>query len=115
MARLAEWREKVAECRSSGMSVIQWCQGQGVTAKTYYRWEREVLAEAGQTLVVQKRQESPAFVAVQAMEEERHPSGGESTGMVAARLHTAAGELDVYAGADQATLEAIIGALKDAE
>lgn len=88
MARLAEWREKTAACRRSGKPVIRWCQEQRVSAKTYHRWEREVLAEAGQVLAVQECRESPAFVEVRAaIGVERAPGGGEGTGMVAARLH----------------------------
>ena len=41
--KLREWRVSVAECRSSGMSVRQWCQEQKVHPTTYYKWEREVL------------------------------------------------------------------------
>ena len=111
MARLAEWKEKVTACRSSGKPVTRWRQEQEV--KTYYRWEREALAEAGRALAVQECVESPAFVEVRAATGvERTPGGGEGTGKAAARLHTAAGELDVYSGGDRATLEAIIGALK---
>ena len=66
MARLAEWREKTAACRRSGKPVIRWCQEQRVSAKTYHRWEREVLAEAGQVLAVQECREIPAFVEVRA-------------------------------------------------
>ena len=35
-ARLEEWKERVAACRSSGMSVRGWCQEQGIAYKTYY-------------------------------------------------------------------------------
>ena len=41
--KLREWQASVAECRSSGLSVRQWCQGQNVHPTTYYKWEREVL------------------------------------------------------------------------
>ena len=69
-------------------ALIRWCQEQRVSAKTYHRWEQEVLAEAGQVLAVQECRESPAFVEVRAaIGVERAPGGGEGTGMVAARLH----------------------------
>ena len=35
-AMLQEWSTKIAECRSSGMSVKDWCAEQGITIKTYY-------------------------------------------------------------------------------
>lgn len=44
-AKLLEWKERVAACRSSGLSVKQWCQGNACSPKTYYHWEREVLGK----------------------------------------------------------------------
>ncbi len=41
-AKLAEWEERVKECRSSGQNVKEWCEEQGIGYQTYYRWEREV-------------------------------------------------------------------------
>ncbi len=106
-ALLGEWRERITACRGSGLAVSQWCREEGIALKTYYRWEREVLDLAGEQLAVSSGR--PAFVEVRA-------GGMRGLGRQAvARLHTAAGELEVYSGADQGTLRAIIGALKDAE
>ena len=35
-AQLREWREKVMECRSSGISVKKWCEERGIDRKTYW-------------------------------------------------------------------------------
>ncbi len=110
-ALLGEWRERIMACRGSGLAVSRWCREEGIAPKTYYRWEREVLALAGEQLAVSSGR--PAFVEVRAA-----PGAGEMRGLgrqAVARLHTASGELEVYSGADQGTLRAIIGALKDAE
>lgn len=40
--KLAQWRRQIADCRSSGMQVRQWCQGHGISPSTYYRWQRQV-------------------------------------------------------------------------
>ena len=45
-ALLREWREKIAECRTSGKSIRGWCAEQGIGEKRYYYWEKQVLAEA---------------------------------------------------------------------
>ncbi len=112
-ALLEEWRERITVCRSSGQTVSRWCREEGIAPKTYYRWEREVLNLAGEQLAVRSGSESPAFVEVRAAAE---TGGMRGLGRQAvARLHMAAGELEVYSGADQGTLRAIIGALKDAE
>lgn len=46
-ARLQEWAAAIEDCRSSGLSVRQWCRQRGTTPTTYYRWERELLSIAG--------------------------------------------------------------------
>ena len=49
-ARMQEWSARVAECRSSGMSVRAWCKEQGIAIQTYYRWEKRFVTEATQQL-----------------------------------------------------------------
>jgi len=46
MARLSEWKERIVECRNSGHTVQAWCEQNGINPKTYYRWERLLMAEA---------------------------------------------------------------------
>ena len=38
------WKQRIIECRSSGMSVREWCKEHGLDFTTYYRWERKILA-----------------------------------------------------------------------
>ena len=47
-AKLQEWSEKVAECRSSGIGVKAWCAEQGIALKTYYNWEKQIVKAATQ-------------------------------------------------------------------
>ena len=49
-ARLQEWAVAIQDCRSSGLSVRQWCRQRGTTPTTYYRWERELLSISGSTM-----------------------------------------------------------------
>ena len=51
-ALLQEWSSKIAECRSSGMSVRAWCAEQGIPIKTYYYWEKRFVTEATQQLIL---------------------------------------------------------------
>ena len=110
-APLREWREKVMECRNSGMNVKKWGEERRIDRKTYYRWEREILAKASQELAVREQMDTPVFIEVR--EGPRFERIREGT--VAARLYTALGKLDIYAGADRETLRAVVEALKDAE
>ena len=45
-ALMQEWTARIAECRSSGMTVKAWCEAQGISIKTYYNWEKQVVAKA---------------------------------------------------------------------
>ena len=49
-ARMQEWSARIAECRSSGMSVRAWCKEQGIAVQTYYHWEKRFVTEATQQL-----------------------------------------------------------------
>ena len=51
-AMLQEWSTKIAECRSSGMTVKAWCAQQGIASKTYYYWEKRFVTEATQQLSI---------------------------------------------------------------
>ena len=41
-AKLSIWRERVRECRNSGLRVYEWCKQNGLNDKTYYKWQREI-------------------------------------------------------------------------
>ena len=46
MARLSEWKERIVDCRNSGQAVQVWCGQNRINPKTYYQWERLLMAEA---------------------------------------------------------------------
>ena len=102
--RVAEWRERVRECRSSGMSVKAWCAEQGIKTARYYRWEREVLEKAGGSPAKRENPErKPKFV-------ELPESGGGGKGRVVAEMETEKGVIRVYEGADAEVIRALCGA-----
>jgi len=37
-----EWVERIADCRSSGLSVRKWCEINGVSHHTYYKWQQRL-------------------------------------------------------------------------
>ena len=57
-AKLLEWKDRVADRRSSGMSVKEWCEENGCSPKTYYRWEQEILGKVRQ---IAKAQSQPVL------------------------------------------------------
>ncbi len=38
----AEWAARIRSCRSSGLSVRQWCSDHNISPQTYYRWQRRL-------------------------------------------------------------------------
>ena len=45
---MAHWSKQVEACRSSGLTVAQWCSENNVAVSTYYSWQRKLF----QNLVV---------------------------------------------------------------
>lgn len=112
-ARILEWKEKVAECRSSGKTIRKWCEEHGIAYKTYNRWEKEVLSKAAEQLSVSKESAVSGFVELPMCKESRNRAVAGQT--AAARLHTAMGELEILAGADRETLQTLLWVLRHAE
>lgn len=44
-AKLAEWKERILECRSQGIPVAVWCAQNGYHKTTYYKWEHEIFGQ----------------------------------------------------------------------
>ena len=97
--RLAEWSRRVEACRSSGLPVGQWCRENGIAVSTYFSWQRKVF----QTL---KEVREVTFAAVPVME---HPQPCEQ---IVAVIEVSGVRIQVYAGADEGTLQAILQAVK---
>ena len=108
-ARLRGWRERVQECRGSGLSVKEWCAGHGVNTATYYRWERKVLGRTKDTSVtVEKNQrtgEEARFVELPCAARNRKPEHGEKR--IVAEVETAKWTLRFYEGADVEMIRAL--------
>ena len=91
-----EWGRRVEACRSSGQRVSEWCEGHGIPVSTYYNWQRKVF---------------------QAMSQENEVCFAEVPGRpinadIAANIQCGELQVDIHAGADAETIQAIILALK---
>ena len=38
-----QWKQRIVECRNSGVPVKEWCREQGISYSTYYRHEQALL------------------------------------------------------------------------
>ena len=97
--RLAEWSRRVEACRNSGLSVGQWCQENGIAVSTYFSGQRKVF----QAL---KEVQEVTFAEVPIMEH------FQLSGHIVAAMEVSGVQIQVYEGADEATLQAILQAAK---
>lgn len=65
--KLSEWSERIRVCRSSGIPVKTWCEENGISIKSYYRWERLYIAEASAHMQIpaEQGQEAGALVRIE--------------------------------------------------
>ena len=98
--RLAEWARLVSQCRGSGMTVRQWCEENGISLSSYYKWQRKVYA------AVQAQQEA-RFVEVTPVQQ-----ASVAVSDVAVTVRVAGAEADIHSGADAATVEMVLRVLK---
>ena len=97
--RLVEWSRRVEACRNSGLPVGQWCQENGIAVSTYFSWQRKVF----QAL---KEVQEATFAEVPVMER------SQPFGHIVAAMEISGVRIQVYEGADGATLQAILQAAK---
>lgn len=45
-AAIPIWQARIKECRSSELSVKEWCAAKGIDRRTYYKWESLCLERA---------------------------------------------------------------------
>lgn len=103
-ARLQEWSLAVQDCRSSGLSVRQWCRQKRITTTTYYRWERELLAN---TTPAVPPTSTAAFVELPAPKQQcRNISECSAT------LHIGGGCIEFYQELNPELLKTMIEALQ---
>ena len=117
---LLAWSQRVAECRSSGLSVNRWCAEHDIKPKTYYNWQKKVFAamiEQQKTLVEMTETQSHfAELPAPAPETASVPAEEliQKNGLVASiRVGNAA--LDVYEGANAEVVTALCKVLSHVE
>ena len=117
---LLAWSQRVADCRSSGLSVNRWCAEHDIRPKTYYNWQKKVFAamiEQQKTLVEMTETQSRfAELPVPMPETASVPAEEliQKNGLVASiRVGNAA--LDVYEGANAEVVTSLCKVLSHVE
>lgn len=111
-AKLEEWQYRITACRSSGLSVSEWCAQEGVNSKTYYRWEREVLGLLTERRMTPAAAADTEFVSLNPACDNPVDklAGGPSEVTATVRMETAA--IDFYSGGDLDVVQTIIRELR---
>lgn len=105
---LLEWSQRVADCRSSGISVTRWCVEHDIKPKTYFNWQKKVFA----AMIEQQRQQLE-----EPQEPERRfvelPAPPQKNLVATVRIGEAS--LEVYSGANAEVVAALCKALSHAK
>lgn len=89
------WASRIKQCRESGMGVRAWCAEQGLSYHTYYKWQQRLFRKYSES--------ASGFCEI---------SMSGSGGSAAATVHIGMYSADVYNGADEQTIKAVMKALK---
>ena len=117
---LLVWSQRVADCRSSGLSVNRWCAEHNIKPKTYYNWQKKVFAAMieQQKMLVEAPETRSHFAELPAPMPETASVPAEEpiqkNGLVASiRVGNAA--LDVYEGANAEVVTVLCKVLSHVE
>ena len=92
--KIAVWNERIAACRSSGISVRAWCEGNGISTASYYKWQKKLFCLATQN--------APQFAEV--------CIAPAST--ISATVHLGTVSIDIHSGADAETTAMLLRILQ---
>jgi transposase-like protein len=110
---LLEWSQRVADCRSSGLSVSRWCTEHDIKPKTYYAWQKKVFAamiEQQKLQMMETTGNETKFIELPS------PELGATRGRdLVASVHVGEASLDVYEGASPEIVTALCRVLSHAK
>ena len=91
-ANVAQWQERISECRRSGKTVRSWCQENSVLESTYYYWlkvvRNEILALSGIEAAPSRTQFSEVLVNNSSYNEHAISAGEETCAILQAGKFT---------------------------
>ena len=92
--KISVWSERIAACRSSGISVRAWCEENGISTASYYKWQKKLFHLAAQS--------SPQFAEVCVA----------PTAKISATVHLGNISVDIHSGADAETTAMLLRILQ---
>lgn len=104
---LMEWSRRVADCRSSGMSVTRWCTEHNVKPKTYYNWQKKVFAAMLAQQQAEMSDASHRFAELPLPADEKQLTTAEKQRDLVASVRIGDASLEVYGGASAEIVSAL--------
>ena len=104
---LMEWSRRVADCRSSGMSVTRWCTEHNVKPKTYYNWQKKVFAAMLAEQQAEMSDASHRFAELPLPADEKQLTTAEKQRDLVASVRIGDASLEVYGGASAEIVSAL--------
>lgn len=105
--RMEEWRKRIVECQSSGMTVSHWCKQNGYCEQTYYKYLKRIREEMVDALPVPVTEQSKPAVFKKL--EVQTPVPGTQAAVII-RLNGAI--VEISEGTSQQTIQAVLLALQ---
>lgn len=92
--KIAVWSERTAACRSSGIGVRAWCEGNGIRTASYYKWQKKLFCLGAQS--------TPQFAEVCVA----------PAAKISATVHLGDISVDIHSGADAETTAMLLRILQ---
>lgn len=92
--KITVWSERIVACRSSDISVRAWCEGNGISTASYYKWQKKLFCLAAQS--------APQFAEVCVAPPAR----------ISATVHLGDISVDIHSGADAETTAMLLRILQ---
>lgn len=101
--RTEQWKKRIAECQTSGMSVKSWCKQNGLCEQTYYKYLKQFRQELCDMLPAPVQETAKP---IQFSKLEVHSPLPDTKAAVIIRLPNAT--LEINEGASQQTVQAVL-------
>lgn len=103
------WKQLIIECQSSGLTVQDYCQQQGLCKSTYYKWQRELRLDACKASVPQPIEDAHSLVKLDYPLKAAYATvPKQATGI---SISFGAAKIEVPQGADPETIKIVLNTL----
>lgn len=103
--KLELWIERIRACRSSGMTVSDWCGANNIGSKSYYYWMRKIKQEAFDSLPIERKSRTSANPLTSPFAEMPIP---KPAAIETIRVHLAQAVIDIPDGVSGSTIAEVL-------